>query len=735
MEGIRSLGDRVLGLFGSIMRIIAPALRPVVGRVLMGFMGLALAASAQAAGQGATASSEPKPALQVEIQVSSREGLFKETNGVVQFIPAPSVAGVRIEVCEYPIRSEVRVLAAYATDEQGKASIVVPPEGCERASNGQVSTAIRVNHEGFQTRYTKQLNPKRDDPFGMYATGFRLIEGRSILGYVSGLNEIPDAFNVVYRSGGPDVVVTPIIQRPSYCSARHPFPPEGFVHLGPGVFVFHYTKSRTVDFLATVEGQGTAAIHGVDLSLDSPPESVRLHIAGPGVLQGQIVDTEGRPRPSVSVLCSHASGEEAHARTGWNCENWSSRTPGILMSGISTDRQGRFKFSGLRAGSYRLSIDPGCNRSSALRSDYFGLLHESDGREIKLVIAQGKIQVNLIDLDGNPVLSRRYFTSGPYVPGPVVAISKRIDTPWGQEFSPSGYLHYNARTGQATAAVQAGQTHWVHIQGDGFEDAQIPVPVDGNGVSTPITVQAKSHPSEEPLETGTIQVKVVDEWGDPLGPMDDCWLTIESTQGSIPFPIDTDPTVLRSSAGPVVHELPVGRYKLVIKGAVGKYIVGSVYHPIRLGRTERFIQVEKGSNKTYELVLERAGQLLVLLDGSPTDSDKLVAKFDRLSSPNSTWGPGLFENRANAYPWEPESIAKLTLYKKGIPPIPVVHVVSGNYRMNSRCDRWPLNQRIRSDFIPAGDYVLVAELAAGRRVEKKVTVTAGKIQGVRMVIP
>ncbi|MCP5021782.1 MAG: hypothetical protein GY930_08385 [bacterium] len=182
-------------------------------------------------------------------------------------------------------------------------------------------------------------------------------------------------------------------------------------------------------------------------------------------------------------------------------------------------------------------------------------------------------------------------------------------------------------------------------------------------------------------------------------------------------------------------ELPVGQYRLVVTGAHGKVSSGTNHRPLRLGRKESFIQVERATTRSYHVSPKKAGKLRIHIQGSPTDSDLLVAKFDGFHSLNSTWGPGMDNQRHNAYPWEPESIAKLTLYRKDRLPIPIEHTVSGTSSIKSVCDRWPLNRKLVSDPLPPGEYLLVTELAARRRVQQTVTIVSGKVVDVQVDTP
>ena len=162
---------------------------------------------------------------------------------------------------------------------------------------------------------------------------------------------------------------------------------------------------------------------------------------------------------------------------------------------------------------------------------------------------------------------------------------------------------------------------------------------------------------------------------------------------------------------------------------------GVHYRPVYLGRTERIIQVKPGVTQSYVLTLDLAGRLRIVLKGSPTDEDLLVTKYDRFVGQVSTWGPGLDHDRVCAFPWEPDSVAKMTLYRKGMLPLPVRHIVSEPSPMVSVCNRWPFDRELLTEYIPLGDYSLVTELAGGRRIEQNVTIESGGITDVRVDVP
>ncbi|MCP5021783.1 MAG: hypothetical protein GY930_08390 [bacterium] len=410
-------------------------------------------------------SSDAKPALEVAVQVRPPGRYQRNAYGAYQFISEVSALGVRVEVCEHPIGPEVRILATYKTDDRGNVSIRVPAEGYSKQPQNNAAVTLRVQHDGYQTRYVTNLHRREPGAKGRYTTGFNLIPGRTVLGRVRGPDGKACSAKVEYRTEGPSVVVKPVFEK-GCCTGCIP-PSQGVQGLGQGAFAFHYEQDLQADFLATAKDVGCGALLGVNLAIDSPHNDLRITIGGPGVLRGRLVDGNGNPLGSMLIDCAPAAGEEAHARAGWICQNWSVRTPGNLNPHIRTDAQGRFEAKGLRVGAYRLSI-PGGNY--ARQAGSFDLLHEADGQEIKLVATPGEIRIKLLDVGGQPLEGHtcyfelpRFGNQAPTYQSPVLVVSTSVPTPWGPVPGERIRTRFDSESGDNVARVTSGRSYFIRV--------------------------------------------------------------------------------------------------------------------------------------------------------------------------------------------------------------------------------------------------------------------------------
>jgi hypothetical protein len=119
-----------------------------------------------------------------------------------------------------------------------------------------------------------------------------------------------------------------------------------------GWFELHLERPVEAGLLLAEAGlHGTGTLAGLELSLDTPPQDLRIVVSGAGALRGRIVDASGAPAAGLDVLVLLAALDDERGSFVLPEPDASLRRiegGGRLYVTGSTDSSGRFEARGLR---------------------------------------------------------------------------------------------------------------------------------------------------------------------------------------------------------------------------------------------------------------------------------------------------------------------------------------------------------------------------------------------------
>jgi RNA polymerase sigma factor (sigma-70 family) len=118
-----------------------------------------------------------------------------------------------------------------------------------------------------------------------------------------------------------------------------------------------------------------------------------LVVRGEGVLAGRVVHPDGSPAPFLPVE-ARSPGTSAETEVACDAE-----TPGLASASILTDAQGRFRFEGLRQGSYEVAPCDGPPAEEEPPRDR----HATGEEDVVVVCDHGRLMIRVRDQDGHPV--------------------------------------------------------------------------------------------------------------------------------------------------------------------------------------------------------------------------------------------------------------------------------------------------------------------------------------------
>ena len=142
-----------------------------------------------------------------------------------------------------------------------------------------------------------------------------------------------------------------------------------------GHFRLRGLPRRALDVVA-LHDTGSSPTTGVDLATGPAEHSVALVIAIDGIIAGIVVDGAGRPIPEAQVVADPEGGADVEAPRDWELRG----SPRFI-----SDAGGRFRFTGLPEGGYRLRAAlPGVG--PAMLSLHPGVIARPGDREVRIAV-------------------------------------------------------------------------------------------------------------------------------------------------------------------------------------------------------------------------------------------------------------------------------------------------------------------------------------------------------------
>jgi hypothetical protein len=159
-----------------------------------------------------------------------------------------------------------------------------------------------------------------------------------------------------------------------------------------GRYVLGIPASGVYALHTSVGGRGTGALKDLRLLADEDAQAPDLVLHGPGTLEGTAVYPDGTPAAGVDLHAWSESGDEG--------------APGITFGSARSDKGGRFRFAGLRRGTYVVGAwwlhpDPG-----------HATAWPTGAQDVRVVLRSTSILVRVVDRGGHPVPGATFTLQG-----------------------------------------------------------------------------------------------------------------------------------------------------------------------------------------------------------------------------------------------------------------------------------------------------------------------------------
>lgn len=169
-----------------------------------------------------------------------------------------------------------------------------------------------------------------------------------------------------------------------------------------GGFDLSMTTPGTYDLYVSSEGSGSRVVRALLLDGSDGPHSIEVHLEGGGEISGVLRDPDGTPLPFQRLSCVPESHRDfTLGRLEPDDRTLAESGEGTLGATYTTDATGRFEFSALIPGSYRIRAWSDETR------DYSELLTgspvQTDTRDLQLVLAHYRLHIAVIDQLGQRV--------------------------------------------------------------------------------------------------------------------------------------------------------------------------------------------------------------------------------------------------------------------------------------------------------------------------------------------
>ncbi|MCB9907411.1 MAG: hypothetical protein H6830_06820 [Planctomycetes bacterium] len=595
------------------------------------------------------------------------------------------------------------------TDERGTSEILLPEQAIGTDAKGQPEVLLRIAEPGMQQRYARwNAGPNETSPPTLTV---QLIRGATAVGRLLDSQGNPARARLYVEASAP-----------LHGLRRVRNAPQAEDNI-PGWFSIHFTKEQRVDIVAEAEGQGTAALLGVELTLDSPPSNLSLRLGGPGVIRGVVQSAQGAPQMGLVVMLERRVevGLDSTQALTWAGTNWHPDSPGLLHAVAQTDRQGRFEVLGLAAGSYDLSVlrrDSNLAKREVLTPEPW----VANGTTHRLEYFEPNIVLQLMDASGRPYrgpiagvspsqeVHGREAATWPKDPKVLVAPSlEGIDGPWAWPEQTRGK---DLGEGCLVFPATEGQSYWVGILGGRFAPTFRAVQVPAGGLPSPVDFRAST---QRVVPCGTLKVQLELPKGHGRDDGRDCCLWLETIDQGLVL-VDWGQHALQ--AEPVL--LPVGSYRVV---AEGNRSPGQAWDatPRVLGRAQAIVQIEAGQAREIRLPLDYGSHLALLLRGELDASDLLAMQADEPHEEDTFEGETSSMTGASIRACQ--GVCKVALFRKQQLPETAAWMCP---EVGAPILAWPLDQVQTSELLPSGPYEVRVTLPGGRIFKKPVTLNPGE---------
>jgi hypothetical protein len=462
---------------------------------------------------------------------------------------------------------------------------------------------------------------------------------------------------------------------------------------------------------------GTGESDPFDVRFRQPAPEVVIAVTGSGVLQGRLVDAEGRPAMAVELhaLLVGPDGGEAPEPA---------RRAGFTQKQQQTTADGAFQLRGLREGRYHLWARMGeweDSNSTRLTAEPV----PSDGAPLELLFDRPVLAIHVRHLDGS-------------VPEQPITLIRR--SPWADEDAwPHDPGLMVTRAGSDARTLWESQLH-VDLVGPGEFSLELqevrsvelgivardrpwqPVRVDAPAEGGRIDVELVMPP---PVPPGTLVVDVVGRAGQALHQLV-AILVLDVERGIVLLRREFE--FGQDDAWPDRIAVPPGTYRLVVEGiAAHNRNHGYVSSRRRWGGWESVVTVGSGAEVPVTAVLGAGATLALRVLGEPDEADVEASR---------PWWKGA-RSRSEEELLDKARLVTLRLEQEGRWPVTVAFpreawegtTASGTHLFSSV----PFGEDATSALLTPGEFTLVCRTQGGREIRRPVLLVAGQTTTLEVV--
>ncbi|MFT7461962.1 MAG: hypothetical protein ACI9EF_000296 [Pseudohongiellaceae bacterium] len=682
-------------------------------------------------------SSPPAETLSGEQPVLAAPGAEPEQLPVSA--PAPVTLGVTVEIVAYlsvpntrnrtPVATRLELgssssqqefgepLQVIETDTDGRAVVELAWELIPAPVNGEQAWLwIRSEGPGLLSRVASRRVPKES---GQSVTlSLRLQPGVIVEGRIIGPDGEP-ARGTVDSWSFDD---TPFFPRRSLgkAGADGLFSGELTAEGTHGLLAKAYRASRsTPEKPSSARQLGTGFSDLFEVSFDAAVPFIEVHVSGPGVLKGRVLDATGAPAAAVRLSAVVASIDDEASDTAIPYSqtfDLEQEGRGLAQVWMTTDTQGAFEATGLRDDLFNIHAAGNERFSAAALVLLTPQSVPSHGQPLELQLTRPHLAIHVTQADGSPPPKgfRRLYVDSitsqldewPDEPRLLVTLARgdvpsenwRDAYPEAQTTGPGEFIVELEDDVTVFAGVLGGDMTW--------QPLTIVVPAGAGRIDVELVMP-------EPAVHGTLVLDVLDSLGAPV--LREVQVRVsDPTSGVILF--NKPFTHTDEEDWPLRLTLPDGQYQLLVEGhAWVERRHGTVMTPRNHGRFEQQLLISPAHETHVTAVLSAGARLSLNVYGVPTEADRLAVR---------DWDP---RDDSDEYveSWAPR--VELRLQRPGHWPDPV------NFRRRKQLfSSMHMGSEGLSEMLSPGDYTLVATTTGGRTIRREVQLIAGQTLAVSL---